>query len=151
MSKTFIKFLLLAAVVVSGTKIATEKWTEAELKRTPPPVGFIRELSEGEKYKIFLFETSIKEGLNYYDFILLKKIIQCESGWRQYTKDGRVIVSSGNIGLAQINKLAHESTYTAMNLNVEDPYDNIKFAIFLYKKYGTKPWLKWSGHCWLNS
>ncbi|GIW70350.1 MAG: hypothetical protein KatS3mg101_1097 [Patescibacteria group bacterium] len=148
MSKTFIKFLLLAVIVVSGTKMATEKFIETELRRIPPPVGFIRELNKTENYKIFLLETTFKEGLTYGDFILLKKIIQCESSWRQFNKDGSVIISSGNIGLAQINKFAHEKTYTAMGLDVKNPYDNLKFAVFLYKTQGTKPWLKWSGHCW---
>lgn len=148
MIRLFIKFLVLAAVVVSGTWGVTRILIETELKRLSPKTEFIRELSETERYKMFLYEETIRAGLNYQDYRLLREIIRCESGWRQYWSDGSVILSSGNIGLAQINVFAHEAVYKAMGLDINNPYDNLRFAVFLYKRDGVRPWGKWSGRCW---
>lgn len=137
---------LLALAVVSTATIGTE--TYVALKSAEYRPVELQDLSETKEWQLFLFEESQKKGLSYQQFRLLKSIVQCESSWRQFYKDGSVVVSSGNIGLAQINKLAHEKTYRTMNLNPEDPYDNLKFMLFLYQRDGVKPWKAWSGHCW---
>lgn len=126
----------------------TNYWTERELKQAIQPAGFIRPLTEKEQYQLFLYQTVLDEGLAYKDYALLKRIVQCESSWRQFYRDGTVIVSSGNVGLGQINKLAHAATYSKMGLDVERWRDNLRFVVFLYKRDGIKPWEKWSGHCW---
>jgi len=97
---------------------------------------------------MFLLEEVRRQALAFRDYRILKEVIQCESGWRQYRKDGRLVVSSGNIGLGQINRSAHERTYTAMKLDVKGTKDNLRFVVFLYKRDGLRPWRQWSGHCW---
>jgi hypothetical protein len=122
----------------------------APLKTTEYKKAELRKLSDVEKWKTFLYEESIKSGLRYEEFKLLSSIVQCESSWRQFYNDGSVVFSSGNIGLAQINRLAHETTYQQMHLNPNDPYDNLQFMIFLYTRDGINPWKNWSGHCFLK-
>ena len=139
---------LLVIATVSFSLIITKDWVNRELKTQEQARVTSREFTDVEKWKVFLLEEAQRNDLNYKQFRLLKSIVKCESSWQQYRKDGSVVVSSGNIGLAQINKLAHEKTYKQINLDPYNPYDNLKFAIFLYKRDGISPWLKWSGWCW---
>jgi len=80
----------------------------------------------------------------------LNEIFKCESTWRQFDETGKPLRSSGNIGISQINIIAHEVEYTKLGLDIfNDPLDNISYAIRLYKAEGIKPWKEWSGHCFI--
>lgn len=146
MERKYIATALLALTGVSVMSISVHAYVKlktAEFSKTE-----LTELGDVAKWKLFLYEESLRRGLNYEEFRLLRSIVQCESSWRQFYKDGTVIISSGNIGLAQINRFAHEKTYTKLNIDPSDPYDNLRFMVFLYQRDGVAPWLKWSGHCW---
>lgn len=101
------------------------------------------------KYQQFLKEELSKIGKTEKDFCILKEVFQCESSWRQFDNTGNVLISEGNVGICQINIVAHQKTYTEMSLDIYEPYDNLSFGVFLYQRDGLKPWLKWSGHCFL--
>lgn len=146
MKRKFIATAILALAVVGATTIWIRSYVELKSAEYRP--AELRELSDVEKWQSFLFEESVRAGLKYSEFRLLKSIVNCESTWRQFNRDGSVVLSSGNIGLAQINRFAHERTYTQMNLDPNNPYDNLKFMVFLYQRDGISPWEKWSGHCW---
>lgn len=103
---------------------------------------------EQKEWQVFLKNEMAQQGFTERDHTILHTIIICESGWQQYRPDGTVVVSNGNIGLGQINRTAHEKTYTAKGLDMNDPRDNIRFTIFLYKTQYIAPWDQWSGHCW---
>lgn len=106
-------------------------------------------ISEGVfKYKLFLLEELQRQGFKFRDFLTLKEVIKCESNWKQFNQNGTLIISKGNRGLFQINTLAHKNTYKAMKLDITNPYDNIRFGIYLYKKNGLNDWRSWSGKCW---
>ncbi len=134
--------------VVGATYFGIKIWVDGELNGLLAQKIIIRELSEIEKYQLYLYEETIRNDLKHRDFVLLKAIIQCESSWRQFDKNGNLLISKGNQGLGQINKLAHEKTYNEMGLDIKNPYHNLKFTVFLYKRDGINPWEKWSGHCW---
>lgn len=124
----------------SELKVAQQKLRELEESTKPK--------TEQERYKQFLRNEIAKAGMPARTYKILSAVIFCESSWRQYRANGSVVISSGNIGLGQINKFAHEKTYTSMGLDPTDPYDNLKFTIFLYQRDGLKPWEHWSGSCW---
>lgn len=140
--------LFLAATILSGFMLSAFAKASDELNRLPQSTGFTRNLNETERYKLFLLEEVRRQKLAYRDFAILREVIRCESEWRQFRKDGSAIMSFGNIGLGQINRLAHERTYKAMKLDMKNPYDNLRFAVHLYQRDGLKPWEAWSGHCW---
>lgn len=144
MGKKLLGLFFLAAGVVGIVillGIELEKPTASKIT--------LREFTTLEKYQLHLYQKVLESGLSYRDYRILKEVIKCESNWRQYKDDGQLIVSSGNIGLGQINKFAHETTYKSLGFNPEDPYDNLNFTVYLYKRDGLNPWQKWSGACWL--
>jgi len=106
--------------------------------------------------KEFLKQEIEKADLTDRDYLIMQEIIFCESSWEQYWKTtttnhvaGEVKVSTGNIGLAQINRRAHHEEYEKLGLDPYDPLQNIQYAVILYKRNGIKDWEKWSGHCFI--
>ena len=78
---------------------------------------------------------------------VLVDIARCESGYRQFDSDGKVLVGpTKDRGYFQISpskaRLARKMGY-----NIDTEKGNIAFALWLYKKYGTRPWDS-SKHCW---
>ena len=124
-----------------------------------PPSQYVTELSDKPEQeeltaiqptpKQFLKLEIAKQGLSNRDFEILSAIIFCESSWAQKYETGEVKVSNGNIGLAQINRMAHEDEYTKLNLDPFKEFDNLQYAILLYKRNGIQDWEAWSGHCFL--
>ena len=81
---------------------------------------------------------------------LFARIAYCESRDRQFDADGRLLRGSVNpydVGRYQINTLqwADESSKLGYDLSTED--GNEAMALYLYKKFGTKPWRS-SQKCW---
>lgn len=82
---------------------------------------------------------------------VMDRIAKCESGGK-HTKGGQVILNgnkngSVDVGLFQINMSIWGNKATAMGLNLMVEADNRAFANYLYKNYGTEPWV-WSKPCW---
>lgn len=82
---------------------------------------------------------------------VLQRIAECESNNRHFGESGQVLMvgntnKSVDVGRYQINSLwfkkAHE---LGLDLTLEK--DNEAFAIYLYKTYGTEPWIH-SKKCW---
>lgn len=87
------------------------------------------------------------------DIPIMIQIARCESTFRHTLADGSVLtgrVDPADTGVMQINKRYHESTATAMDLNLEDIYHNMAYARHLYEKQGTQPWSA-SAPCWNSS
>lgn len=77
-------------------------------------------------------------------------ISKCESGIRQFDKDGKVlsgIVNPLDKGLFQINEHYHLATSIKMGLDIHTVEGNIKYAKYLYSRNGTNDWLASKG-CW---
>ena len=123
-------------------------WLPKEVK-APEPSGVGQATNDLPTPKEFLKSEIQGQDLADRDYAILSEIIQCESGWSQFWTDGTVKVSSGNIGLAQINWLAHHEEYERLGLDPFDQFDNLTYAVILYKRGGISAWEKWSGHCFL--
>lgn len=80
----------------------------------------------------------------------LVSVCACESSYpggkevpRHYEKDGAVRygrITSGDTGLCQINEPIHGKTAEKLGWNIDTPYGNIRYANYLYRNYGEKPW-----------
>jgi len=135
--------LLVALIIVGVVWLFTPRIIEIEANPKIAPTNLNKEVD----YKLLLKQEVERQGLTTRDFLILTAISDCESGGKQFNKDGSVIISKGNIGFFQINRLAHEQTYKAMKLDMAKAEDNIKYGTMLYKKNGLRDWQKWSGWC----
>ena len=82
--------------------------------------------------------------------LIFARIAYCESSDRQFDGEGDVVRGSVNpydVGRYQINMLqwADEAARRGYDLYTED--GNEAMALYLYKKFGTKPWRS-SQKCW---
>ena len=97
-------------------------------------------------------ETNTEKIVREYfkDIPIMIQVARCESQFRHTLADGSVLqgrVDSDDTGVMQINKRYHEETAINMNLDVENIYDNLAYARYLYDKQGTQPWNA-SSPCW---
>jgi hypothetical protein len=87
------------------------------------------------------------------DIPVMIEVARCESTFRHDLADGSVLqgfVDSDDTGVMQINKRYHLSDAVAMELNLDDLYDNMAFARNLYERQGVQPWSA-SMPCWGNT
>lgn len=87
------------------------------------------------------------------DIPVMAEVARCESTFRHELEDGSILlgkVDPADTGVMQINKRYHQATATAMNLDLDDLYDNMEYARYLYEKQGTQPWSA-SMPCWGGS
>lgn len=78
------------------------------------------------------------------------QVARCESQYRHTLADGSVlrgVVDSADTGVMQINKRYHLETAEKLGLDLENIYDNMAYARYLYEKQGTQPWNA-SSPCW---
>lgn len=86
----------------------------------------------------------------FHDVPVMIEIARCESTFRHELADGSVLrgkVDQADTGVMQINKRYHQSTATAMELNLDVLEDNMAYARHLYETQGTRPWNS-SSPCW---
>lgn len=143
MKKIIILFFVFLIIAVINLSTKTKNKEEINIE----PLKAVEEIPVLISPEDFLEKEAADSGLSDRDFIILREIIFCESSWQHYYKDGSVKISNGNVGLAQINIGAHKKEYEALGLDIYNPYDNLRYAIILYKRNGIKDWDKWSGHC----
>ena len=87
------------------------------------------------------------------DIPVMIEVARCESTFRHTLADGSILqgrVDPADTGVMQINKRYHESTAVAMELNLDDIYDNMAYARYLYESQGVQPWSA-SMPCWGNT
>jgi hypothetical protein len=152
--KNLLQFLFWLAVVVSVILSGLIFYSVWELNQKPDKIRFIEnienQLNQEQKARFFLLNEIEKAGLSFRDFRVLVEIIRCESSWKHYNKNGDVIVSSGNVGYAQINKPVWRDYFLEMGIDIYKWKDNLRAAVILYKNQGIRPWKQWSGHCFLE-
>lgn len=96
-------------------------------------------------------ETAVRSY--FADIPVMIEVARCESTFRHQLADGSVLqgrVDPADTGVMQINKRYHEATATAMELDLDNLYDNMEYARYLYEKQGTQPWSA-SMPCWGGS
>ncbi len=86
------------------------------------------------------------------DIPVMIAIIECESGFRQYESDGRLLVSpvkgSSASGAAQILYIMHKPDWSDNpETNITTLAGNLAYAREMYEESGTSPW-KESRKCW---
>lgn len=84
---------------------------------------------------------------------ILVEIARCESTFKQYQDDGKVVrgrIDRDDIGLMQINERYHGETAKRLGMDIYKVDGNIAYAKYLYSKEGTDPWSA-SKNCWSGS
>jgi len=84
------------------------------------------------------------------DIPIMIQVARCESTFRHTLADGSVlrgVVDNADTGVMQINKRYHLETATALGLDLENIYDNMAYARYLYERQGVQPWNA-SRPCW---
>ncbi|MDA8596963.1 hypothetical protein N9L26_01360 [Candidatus Pacebacteria bacterium] len=84
------------------------------------------------------------------DIPVMIQVARCESTFRHTLSDGSVLqgrVDPRDTGVMQINKGYHEATAINLGLNLDNIYDNMAYARYLYEKQGVQPWSA-SQPCW---
>ena len=81
---------------------------------------------------------------------VMDRIAKCESGGIN-TKNGQVIIKANSngttdVGIYQINSIWNKKA-SELGYNLTKEEDNRAFASWLYKNYGTEPWV-YSKSCW---
>lgn len=115
---------------------------------TPEPTV---EMQASTTIKIPTNEGIKEEAKAYFkDTPILADIAFCESSFRQYDENGKVlkgVVNKGDIGVMQINKYYQGDKAEKLGYDLNTPEGNMAFAKYLYEKEGTKPWDS-SSVCW---
>lgn len=74
----------------------------------------------------------------------------CESGNRQFNKDGSVLrgkVNPKDVGKYQINEKYHLAKSIELEMDIYTEQGNEEYAMWLYQREGSTPW-NWSRPCW---
>ena len=90
---------------------------------------------------------------NFSDTPILVEIARCESTFSHYDKNGQVLrgkVNNADVGVMQINEKYHLDDSVKLGYDIHTVEGNVKYAKYLYKKYGSEPWSA-SAPCWSNS
>ena len=81
---------------------------------------------------------------------LFMRIAYCESRDRQFNKDGTILRGTMNpydVGRYQINAIHWEEEAEKLGIDIYTEDGNEAMAVYIYKKFGTKPWRS-SQKCW---
>lgn len=97
-------------------------------------------------------DISVKGVVSEYfvDVPELVDVARCESHFRQFDKNGRVLrgaVNKGDIGVMQINEYYHSEKADELGFDLYTIEGNLSYARFLYDHEGLTPWLS-SSKCW---
>ena len=96
-------------------------------------------------------EAAVREY--FADIPVMIAVARCESTFRHTLEDGSVlrgVVDNRDTGVMQINLGYHEATATKLGLDVENIFDNMEYARYLYERQGVQPWSA-SRPCWGNT
>lgn len=96
--------------------------------------------------------TNVELYVRHYftDTPVMIKIAYCESRFRQYDKNGKLIrgeVNRSDVGVMQINEYYHLERSKKMGLDIHTLDGNLAYARDLYEREGARPWMS-SSPCW---
>lgn len=103
----------------------------------------VRTFSTSKEIESYLHEQ-------YFDTPILIEIARCESEFRQFDKNGKLVrgrVNPDDVGVMQINEFYHSDTAKKMGINLKTVEGNVAYGKYLYSKYGSSPWSA-SEPCW---
>jgi hypothetical protein len=95
---------------------------------------------------------TLEDHINEYfkDTPILAKIARCESTYRHFKPDGKILRGETNpldVGVMQINEGYHGERATKLGFDLHTLDGNLSYAKWLYSKEGTVPWNS-SKKCW---
>ena len=130
--------------------------TAAAINTVDIPEANYGTISVAESMEAIVSDPASTEAIvraYFHDIPIMIEVARCESTFRHYLEDGSVLqgrVDPRDTGVMQINKHYHLDTAEAMGLNVENIYDNMEYARYLYDRQGLQPWSA-SAPCWNRS
>ena len=100
----------------------------------------------------FVTSAEVKEAVvsSFADTPEMIAIAECESKFRQYRRNGRVLYGGyggGMVGVYQIYEAIHAPMAAALGHNLTTLEGNLGYAKHLYEEENTTPWNA-SSHCW---
>ena len=105
--------------------------------------GHIAMTDTVENIETNLDSTELAVRSYFRDIPIMIEVARCESTFRHELADGSILqgrVDPADTGVMQINKRYHQATAAAMELNLDDLYDNMAYARYLYETQGVQPW-----------
>ena len=123
----------------SSTQVPSTVADQAALSQTIPDNTVITMIREASR------ENGVDEDLSI-------AIARCESGLRQYDKDGKIVrgkVNPKDVGVFQINEDYQLRRSQSLGLDIYTTQGNIEYAMSLIKKSGNQPWSS-SKSCWVD-
>lgn len=81
---------------------------------------------------------------------LMMEVARCESGVKQFNKDGtllRGVVDPRDVGIFQVNSWYHEEQATQLGLDLKTLEGNVAYAKILFDKRRLRDWQA-SSRCW---
>ncbi len=71
----------------------------------------------------------------------MMRILECESGMKQWDKNGSVLTSPTNdVGIGQINLKTWKDESIKRGYDIGQPVDNLRFSYLIWLKSGFKAW-----------
>jgi hypothetical protein len=118
---------------------------------TEMSVSFGKEV-KAEDYAPITDSKQVKRFVTDYfkDIPILAEIAACESHYRQFDSNGKVLRGQKNqydVGVMQINELYHLEASEKLDVDIYTLDGNVAYARYLYEKQGAKPWMS-SSACW---
>lgn len=143
----------VSAATVPETAYGHIAMTE-EVVTTPSEVAAIKPRDVSYKARtaaVYGSDTAESIVRDYFqDIPVMIEVARCESHFRHTLADGSVLsgrVDPADTGVMQINKRYHSTAAAAMDLNLDNIYDNMAYARHLYETQGVRPWNA-SASCW---
>ena len=115
---------------------------------TTTAYGTIETVPRREELVAVDAETAVREYFS--DIPIMVQVARCESTFRHNLADGSVLrghVDNRDTGVMQINTYYHGETAEKLDLDLENIYDNMAYARYLYETQGVQPWSA-SEPCW---
>ncbi len=115
---------------------------------TTTAYGTIETVPRREEAAVVDTEAAVRDYFS--DIPIMVQVARCESTFRHTLADGSVLrghVDKRDTGVMQINTYYHGKTADTLGLDLEDLYDNMEYARYLYEKQGVQPWSA-SQPCW---
>lgn len=132
---------VLVPILVGAALIGMYGTFTANAMVEPTPI-VVEQYTEWEAQVVLIATTTKAEQLEASIPTILQKIGECESGNNQFRSDGTVVRNAGSsaTGRFQIMSSLHRANAESLGLNIDTEEGNIKFALYLYSKNGTRDW-----------
>lgn len=104
-----------------------------------PPVSYIHSFQKNDPV---VAQNQLKVESYFSDIPEMVKIANCESGFKQFYKNGKPVVSpTGDFGTFQINAATWDKVAKQLGLDYKNSFeDNLKMARYVYEQSGINAW-----------